>query len=420
LERNGYFEETFFTFSYSPIRDETGKVVGLFHPVTETTLAMLSHRRTNTLRDIVGKTGHSKITSEVISHAIAILSENKYDISFAAIYLLSEDSKTAHLAGHQGQFRGQNITPEHIVFSQSSDSTWPLDRIIRSQKTEVVDDIESRFGKIVCGEYPEAIQKCFMIPLKSVGLSAPIGFLIIAVSPRLPFDQTYKTFIEMLGESIATALNNSRAFEEENKRAAKLAEINKAKTIFFNNVSHEFRTPLTLMLAPIEEALTNSSKSLHGESLRFVYRNTTRLLKLVNTLLDFSIAEAGRSEARFQATNLADLTKDLASSFRSAVESAGLKYVVSADNLSELVVKDSGTGIPAHEIPNLFKRFHRVQYAKSRSHEGTGIGLALANDLSKLHGGFISAKSEAGVGTKFTVSVPLGAKYISPDQINTG
>ncbi len=237
------------------------------------------------------------------------------------------------------------------------------------------------------------------------------------------------------------------------------AEIDKAKTVFFNNVSHEFRTPLTLMLGPLEEAIVGGSKSLQGDSLQIVYRNCTRLLKLVNTLLDFSRAEAGRIEASFTATNLFEFTKYLASNFSSAVRGAGLKYVITGENLTEpvyvdpemwekivlnlisnalkftfegeigvhvrqvgghaeLIVKDTGTGIPAQEIPNLFKRFHRVQGAKSRSYEGSGIGLALVNDLSKLNGGTIEVKSEMGVGTEFTVRVPMGTNHLPKEQIN--
>jgi PAS domain S-box-containing protein len=240
-----------------------------------------------------------------------------------------------------------------------------------------------------------------------------------------------------------------------------LAELDRAKTAFFSNVSHEFRTPLTLMLGPVEELLAKSHTDLPPAAagqLEVVNRNGLRLLRLVNTLLDFSRIEAGRVRAVFQPTDLGAFTADLASVFRAACERAGLRLLVDcpplaqpvfvdremwekvvlnllsnafkftfegevavslrqAGNAAELRVKDSGTGIPAEEMPRLFERFHRVQNARGRTHEGSGIGLALVQELVKLHGGSVAAESVVGEGTTFTVSVPLGAAHLPAEQI---
>ena len=189
-----------------------------------------------------------------------------------------------------------------------------------------------------------------------------------------------------------------------------------------------------------------------------IHRNGLRLLKLVNTLLDFSRIEAGRAESVFVPTDLAALTRDLASVFRSLIVQAGLHLVVECPPLSErvyvdremwekivlnllsnafkftfageisvglrqvehqveLVVRDTGTGIAPVEVPRLFERFHRVQGARSRTHEGSGIGLALVQELVHMHGGTIEVESQVDVGTAFTVRLPLGTAHLPADRI---
>jgi signal transduction histidine kinase len=240
----------------------------------------------------------------------------------------------------------------------------------------------------------------------------------------------------------------------------KLAELDHAKTAFFSNISHEFRTPLTLMLGPLEDALAkrDSRSPADRETLNMVHRNALRLLRLVNTLLDFSSIESGRIQAVYEPIDLAVLTADLASIFRSAVERAGitlnvdcaplsepvyvdrdmwekivlnllsnaLKFTLQggitvrlarADAMAELTVADTGIGIEPHELPHLFERFHRVHGAKGRTFEGTGIGLALVKDLIKLHGGSVSVASVYGRGSTFTLRLPLGTAHLPADRI---
>ncbi len=248
------------------------------------------------------------------------------------------------------------------------------------------------------------------------------------------------------------------AYEEERRRSEALAELDRAKTTFFSNVSHEFRTPLTLMLGPIEDALAEPLEPLQRQRLEVLQRNALRLQKLVNSLLDFSRIEAGRIQARYEATDLARLTAELASVFRSAVEKAGLRLIVDCQPLGEpvyvdrdmwekivlnlisnafkftlegeiaielrrngdaarLMVRDTGTGISAEQLPHIFERFHRVEGARARTHEGTGIGLALVQELVRLHGGSIDVTSVYDVGTTFTIDVPLGSGHLPADRI---
>jgi hypothetical protein len=215
------------------------------------------------------------------------------------------------------------------------------------------------------------------------------------------------------------------------------------------------------MLGPLQDLLARSQTHLSPtakEQLELANRNGARLLRLVNTLLDFSRIEAGRVQAVYQATDLARFTAELASVFRSATERAGLNLVVECHPVKELAyvdrdmwekivlnlisnafkftfegeitvsleqvgssaelhVRDTGVGIPATEIPNLFDRFHRVPNTRSRTHEGSGIGLALVHELVKLHRGSMRVESTEGHGSTFTVSVPLGQDHLAASQV---
>src|SRR5262249_24489084 len=239
------------------------------------------------------------------------------------------------------------------------------------------------------------------------------------LNPFRLFDDGYRGFLELAATQIAASISNAQAYENERQRGESLAELDRAKTVFFSNVSHEFRTPLTLMLSPLEETLAHGRIQLQErEQLELAHRNGLRLLKLVNTLLDFSRIEAGRFEAVYEPTDLAAYTSELASVFRSAIEKAGLQLVINCpdlrepiyvdremwekivlnlisnafkftltgeievslkehDEFVELCVCDTGVGIPPEELPHIFERFHRVKGTHGRTHEGTGIGLAL-------------------------------------------
>jgi len=300
------------------------------------------------------------------------------------------------------------------------------------------------------------------LPVPGVDPEHPVGALVLGVNPRRALDDDYIGFFQLVAGQFATAISNAQSYEKERQRAEALAELDQAKTTFFSNVSHEFRTPLTLMLGPLEELLGRNGPDAPeqaGGELQVIHRNGLRLLKLVNTLLDFSRIEAGRIQANYEPTDLCALTRDLASTFRSTMEKAGLGFAVECSSFSEPVfvdrdlwekivfnllsnafkftleggvsvqlsgdqgcavlrVCDTGTGIPPEEIGNIFKRFHRIQNARARTHEGTGIGLALVHELVKLHGGSIAVESKPQEGTMFVVRIPFGSAHLPADRIS--
>jgi signal transduction histidine kinase len=460
LDRNGYLEETFFTFSFSPIRDEMG-VAGLFHPVTETTSRMLNERRTRALRDLAARTGKAQTAEEVCTLAAQALADYRLDLPFVLFYLFEDGIEQARLIASTGLPDGSAASPLVVSLVKPQKSTWPLAELAKTGRAQPVTDVEERFGCFACGEYPESQRQAVAFPLTPPGCKQPVGALVTGVSSRLEFNETYRAFFDLLAAAVTTEVANARAYEEERKRAEALAEIDRAKTEFFSNVSHEFRTPLTLMLGPLEDELAERENPLppvRYERLETAHRNSLRLLKLVNSLLDFSRVEAGRAQANYEPTDLAAYTADLASVFRSAVEKAGLTLAVNCPvapepvyvdremwekivlNLLsnafkhtfeggiavtihwcvehvELAVADTGVGIPAAELPRLFERFHRVKGAKSRTHEGTGIGLALVHELVSLHGGTINVESDEGKGSTFTVTIKSGTAHLVPDRL---
>jgi signal transduction histidine kinase len=457
MHRNGYPEECYFTFSYSPIRDESGGVGGMFCACTETTIKVLGERRLRTLGDLAADTAEARTVPEACRLAARVLEDNAADLPFALVYLFEEDGRRARLAATAGVGEGEPVSPAVLELGGPVEP-WPLGRIVEGA-AERVDGLASRFASVPVRPWPEPPDSALVLPITDRGLEQPIGALVVGISPRRALDADYRNFLDLVAGQIATAVANARAYESERRRAEALAELDRAKTTFFSNVSHELRTPLTLMLGPLEDALGGSRLGAEDrERVEVAHRNGLRLLKLVNALLDFSRIEAGRIQAVYQETDLAAVTADLASVFRSAVERAGLRLIVDcpplpepvwvdrdmwekivlnlvsnalkftlegeievalrpADQAVELSVRDTGVGIPAGEIPRVFERFHRVRSTRGRTHEGTGIGLALVTELIRLHGGSVRLESAPGRGSTFTVSVPLGRGHLPAERI---
>lgn len=446
--RHGYLEECYFNFTFSPVRGEDGNIDGIFNAVVETTDRVLSERRLRTLSRLGERTNASLSVDENCLRAIGILAENRADVPFALLYLREGDT-TSLVAVAGCQANGHVPRAEGI-------SPWPL------------DEAEKKAGPIVVPAPPgyapndpfwsEPVAEVVVAPIKVADKDGSSAFLVMGANPRRRVDADYLSFFELAAGHIGSAIATARAYEEERRRAQMLADIDRAKTAFFSNVSHEFRTPLTLMLGPLEDALAAAAAPEQRTRLEVAHRNALRLLRLVNALLDFSRLEAGRVEATFRPTDLAAVTSDLASSFRSATDRAGLRLDVDVLPLSEkayvdhdmwekivlnlmsnafkfthqgeiavslreqegqavLAVRDTGVGIPPDDLPKLFDRFYRVEGAQGRSFEGSGIGLALVQELVNLHGGTITVASDLGRGTTFTVKIPLGLTHLSHDRV---
>ncbi|HEY8311601.1 MAG TPA: ATP-binding protein, partial [Gemmatimonadaceae bacterium] len=388
------------------------------------------------------------------------------DLPFTLTYLFDESGAHAHLACMTGIDRGHRAAPDTIDVDDAS-AAWPAGAMLANRKHLVVDDLSRRLGELPSGPWNASPEQVVVVPITQPGQDHAAGFFVAGINPHRRLDATYMGFINLIAGQIAASLANASAYEDERRRAEALAELDQAKTTFISNVSHGLRTPLTLMLGPTEDLMSGEVGAItpvQRDQLAMLHRNELRLLKLVNTLLDFSRIEAGRVQLSYQLTDLPHFTAELASSFRSAVERAGIKLIVNTPRLPadaqeayvdremwekvtlnllsnafkhtfdgeievsldatedgravRLRVRDTGIGIAAEQLPRLFERFHRVPNAKSRTHEGTGIGLALVQELVRMHGGDVEVESAEGVGSTFTVQIPLGSSHLDPGRID--
>jgi len=455
LDRRGFPEECFFTFSFSPIVDLSG-VVGLFTAVSETTRWVVDERRLRTLGALGEGAGAGRTVEQACGAALEAIAANPHDIPFALVYLLDRDARRARLAGSAGLAPGRPLAPETVGL-RSRRARWPLGRSITQLRTLVQPldpDLMRSAGDWMHGMPPAA---ALVVPLRDTSTPDPTGAVVLGVNPALELDDAQRGFLELVGRQLALVIGDARAHEAERARADLLADLNRAKTEFLSNVSHELRTPLTLVLGPLGDVLADPDVApvVQRRRVELALRNTRRLSRLVDRLLDFSRIEEGRLEAAFAPVDLSALTAEVARAFEPALESAGLRLVVDCRPLgepayvdrelwekvilnlianafkftergeirvacrrlgrvAEVTVSDTGIGVPAAEIQHLFERFHRVHSSWARSSEGVGIGLSLVRETVELHGGTISVRSREGRGTTFVVSLPLGGLPPAP------
>ena len=458
LDRSGYLEEANMTFSFSPIRDESGAVGGIFHPITETTAQVLGARRSQGLRDLAASLASTRSIPEIGQQLTLHAERMQADVPFLLFYRFDQEHGEVRLLGGAGLPAGSALAP---AVAPLDDDCWPFARCQASHAVTQVDDVAERLDGAACGPYEDPPRSALVLPLTLPGQQELFGFLVAGVSVRRALDAEYRNFYELLGAAVNTAVGNVIAYEQEQRRAEELAKIDRAKTAFFSNVSHEFRTPLTLILGPLDDALADAQDSMSAaqrKRIEVTHRNALRLLKLVNSLLDFSRIEAGRVQASYVPVDLARLTLDLAAVFESAMAKGGLEYAIALQDLgrpvyvdrdmwekivfnllsnafkftlqgsvtvslrehagmARLSVQDTGTGIPELELPRMFERFHRIEGAPGRTYEGTGIGLALIQELVRLHGGTIAVSSVFGEGTRFDVDLPFGDAHLPHDRI---
>jgi PAS domain S-box-containing protein len=463
MERNGYPEETYYTFSYSPIPADDGGAGGIICANSEDTRRVIGERQLTLLRELAANTADARSWREACERTTRAIATNPQDLPFALLYLAEPDGSVLSRIGLAGINEAHPAAPETISIEDAT--IWPAGRVLGGQEILQIMDLPSRFGsELPSGSWSQPTKQAVLLPILSAGATGRTGVLIVGLNPFRLFDEDYRGFLEHAAGQIGAAIGNAEAYEEERRRAEALAEIDRAKTVFFSNISHEFRTPLTLMLGALEELLASDGNEPAGQNRRLVevtHRNSLRLLKLVNSLLDFSRIEAGRVQAHYEATNLDDFTAELASTFRSAMEKANLAFRVTCQPLMApvyidrdmwekvvlnllsnafkftpsgeiaveictapdatgalLTVRDTGIGIPAAELPRLFERFHRIGDARGRTIEGSGIGLAMVQELVKLHGGTIAAESQPDRGTAVTVFVPFGTSHLPAESIH--
>ncbi|KAG0338067.1 hypothetical protein BG004_007378 [Podila humilis] len=569
LHREGYEEECYFDFTFSPIFLGDGSVGGILAFVQEVTQSILNQRRLVTLNQFSKQAPLIQSVSGAYSMITTILHEsNNLDVPFSIVYKTKEIKETSTAPSmHQETFSPQpassSISSQSTSFTHQKQDipvTGPIADMVHGPDSAVskIRLIRSHFSvglaakkdsrrvpqaAILCStsfdrnleivSYGGVKEKVFSKasstrhipdsllitpeeyepldpsapvyddpwawPVRSVladgiprlvtlpksthklarALLLPIlenpsvldsritTVLIVGINPYQMLDSQYLDFLALLVANIASLLHFGQSREEERKSTEALFELNKAKISFFQNVSHELRTPLTLMLAPLDDVISQTSeRSPLRPSLEMIRRNSRRLLKLVNTLLQFSRIEAGKGLAVFEETDLVKATREISANFESIARGFSLEYNINCENLDGLPggvwvdramwggiilnlignafkhtwegsvtvhqypckgksgrdgvavdVKDTGVGIAPEHLHTLFGRFNRIENKQSRSHEGTGIGLSLVKELTELHGGTVSVTSEVDKGTCFCLWIPAGRSHHPSAQV---
>lgn len=423
--------ERFFTFTYSPLMGADGKPFGIFCPSYETTDRVLSERRLHLLNTVASAIVGSRSIDDAVGVAVGVCASQPADLSFIAVY--ADGGEPGELT-----LRGATPSVQALLPDQLAQLTaWDAAR--SRAEVKVIDDVASAIPGIDDALGADCPQESLVLPLGE-------GALVIGASPRRPLDTQFLGFCQLLADQLTSTFASIASYEQQRHRADALAELDRAKTAFLTNVSHEFRTPLTLLLGPLDDALSDAPpESVLAERLTTAGRNARRLQRLVDSLLDFSRIEAGRANAKVMHTDVGALTAQIASSFAELCHRAGLeleldcapapadvdpgmwetiilnllsnavKYTLqgtisvqvraeSADCV--IAVRDTGVGIGPEDQKLLFERFYRADNVRGRSVEGTGIGLSLVRGLVELQRGTVAIDSEVDRGTTVTIRVP--------------
>ncbi|GBE65412.1 hypothetical protein MFM001_18740 [Mycobacterium sp. MFM001] len=429
----GRRRERYFTFTYSPLIGSDGAIYGIFCPSFETTERVLSERRLHLLNAVASATMETRTIDDAVDAAVAVCANQSADVPLVAAYV-----------GNTLRGGTPSVLPL-LPHALAELTDWDPAQRSRAD-LQVIDGAASLIpglDEVLGSDCPEQIL------VVALGEGSTAGALVVGVSPRCPLDTQYRGFCQLLADQLSSALASATSYEQERQRADALAELDHAKTAFLTNVSHEFRTPLTLLMGPLDDALSDiGPDSLLAQRLRTARRNAGRLLRLVDSLLDFSRIEAGRATADLVCTDVGALTADIASSFSELCQRAGLELVLDcrpalADvdpamwetimlNLlsnavkytlkgsitvgaqcdsgqCRIIVSDTGVGIGGDDLNRLGERFFRAGTARGRSVEGTGIGLSLVRGLVELQRGTVHIDSELDRGTTVTIVLPQSA-----------
>jgi signal transduction histidine kinase len=346
---------------------------------------------------------------------------------------------------------------------------WPFAQAFTENDMLYIEDASELVQGFQVRCWEDLPTAAVMFSLTEKGSKTPMAIVIVGLNYRRPFDRQYREWLRLLQSTLLNGLTAVRSTENEAVQQQSARQLDRAKEIFFSNIAHELKSPLTLISGPINDLLDRVTDRSSKTLLEMAQRNVSRLTRLISSLMDFSRIEAGRLQGRFCSVNVGLVTANLAAMWRSAIEKAGLTFVVQCDiehmpldayidtdcwekilfnllsnaykytaagtidvtlsytqHTLELTVQDTGRGISRESLPYLTERFHRTQEAEESGIEGTGIGLAYASELIRLHGGHLSVESnvldesgDGSHGSKFQVIIPLGVDHLDKDQVGT-
>lgn len=387
------------------------------------------------------------------------------DVDGCALSLWTEEDDFVHCVGLYDRTQ-EETDNRHLPQSQVPIAGNPvLQELLRTQQPVVLADME-----VAESETMGSVELPLRSPARAL-LIVPLmvdGKIIGSISLRqTQRPRRWETEDIELAQAVAAqaaiAVQQARLFQKTRSMAERLLELDRQKTEFFQNVSHEFRTPLTLTIGPLEAAIEKNT-GLPLEQSKMLLRNSRRLLRLVNQLLDLQRLDAGQMQANFCPCDLGELIQQIVETFEPYCEkknlylktalnpcpslyldvekfdkviynllSNAMKFTPSQGSIEIrlngtedrlcIEVEDTGIGISANHLPHLFERFRQADGSIDRSYEGTGLGLSLVKEIVELHGGQITVDSikatpeNSDCGTTFTVWLPTGTAHLPPDQV---
>ncbi|AFY64922.1 response regulator [Geitlerinema sp. PCC 7407] len=357
------------------------------------------------------------------------------------------------ISGESGGFGMRHLPQSSVPIAANP----VLQQLIRTQQPVQIDDLSI---------HPE--MNMLDVPLRSPAralLVVPLlhnGKIIGSISLRQTqrprrWQPSEVELAQAVASQAAIAVQQAELYQKTRQQAEQLLELDRQKTEFFQNISHEFRTPLTLTIGPLESAV-NQQTGLSAEQATIALRNSRRLLRLVNQLLDLQRLDAGRMQPTFSPCDLTEFVGQIADIFRAYCERKGIHFVtelapcppvyLDAEKFDKVLynllsnamkftaaggsitvrlqpeeescilqIQDTGIGIRADQIPHLFERFRQAEGSANRSYEGSGLGLALVKELVDSHGGQIIVSSNYGEGTTFTVVLRTGSEHLPTELI---
>jgi signal transduction histidine kinase/DNA-binding response OmpR family regulator len=447
INRHGYPEEAYFTFSLSAIRDTDGTIVGLFNAITETTQHLLYERRLQALRRLgaVSITADDSLASTCRA-AVDVIGKTRESVPFLAVFLQDHPAQGPRRIAGYGFDEAAAAACELV---EPEPTSGPVIEVIEHGGTVLVSGLRERHpGVFVPGPLgPLAPDQAFVLPVVLLGTRKPTGVLVIGVNPYWRPDEAYTAFAAMAARQLGVIITDAVSYQNERKRQQALAELDRARTEFFQNVSHELRAPLTMLLTPLQDILDEPGVVLPAatrDTVETSIRAADRLQRVVDALLDTSRAESGALIADREDIDLTSVTTELVESYRPAIEGRlnlrvdipaeplrayvdrtmwttivsnlvnnALKFTPAGevavnltgdDSQVVLTVTDTGVGIAREEQAQIFQRFHRA--SNGDQHPGSGIGLSLVAEMTAAHGGSVEVDSQPGAGSKFVVRLP--------------
>ena len=442
--RQGFVEETYFTFSHSPLHDEAGQVAGIYVTALETTTTVLNQRRLAMLSTLTASAALAAKPAEAVQHLIASLATNTADIPFSLLYTIEQDAQQAHLAGWFGLPAGKPAAPATITL-QATES-WPIGETLRTRQPVLVHDLAGRFATWPVHDWPVPPTRALLLPLVSAeaGMLPVREILIVGLSARRPFDEDYRGFFSLVSDYAGRALQHAATIHEAHRLNQDLQEANTSLDAFVHIAAHDLKGPVGNLQGLLE--VYNEDAPDHAQIMRLLSQEVNRLEGTVSGLLEVlrsqHTAVPTTEEVNLAAayarvsTSLADYLRTqnghiithfpedaatvtcppayLESILKNLLHNA-LKYRapdrsplvhLSSARRGEFVVltvADNGVGIDLTRNKNrLFSPFTRL----TPQGEGAGLGLYMVRNLVQQQGGNIEVSSKPDVGTTFTVLLP--------------